>query len=225
MWVHSGIRAVFFDAVGTLLFPRPSAPVVYAGVALKYGLDLSPADVRDRFIAAYRAEEAIDSATGWATSEQREHDRWHRIVTETLRGVADPDACFRELFDHFAMPSAWGVNPDSSTVLKHLTDRGIVVGLGSNYDARLWPVLDGFPELRPLRDRVVVSASTGYRKPAREFFAEVCRVAGCEPAAVLFVGDDMENDYDGAANAGLEPLLLGGTNRPRRIASLRELVT
>src|SRR5215213_1817246 len=148
-WVHDGVRAVFFDAVGTLIFPRPSAPVVYAGVAMRYGLDLNAGDVRNRFVAAYRAEEAIDSATGWATSERREQERWHRIVTETLRGVTDPDACFRELFDHFAKPSAWAVNPDATDVLDALNRRGIVVGMGSNYDARLWPVLDGFPELRP----------------------------------------------------------------------------
>ena len=36
-WVHPGIRAVFFDAVGTLLFPWPAAPVVYAGTALRHG--------------------------------------------------------------------------------------------------------------------------------------------------------------------------------------------
>jgi putative hydrolase of the HAD superfamily len=222
-WLHADIRAVFFDAVGTLIFPKPSAPEVYAEVAAKYGLNLTAADVRTRFVAAYRAEEAIDAATGWATSERREHERWHRIVTETLHGMTDPDACFGELFAHFATPSAWAVNPDAATVLTELVRRGLVVGLGSNYDARLWPVLDGFPELRPLRERVVVSATVGYRKPAREFFAEVCRVAGCEPVAVLFVGDDVENDYDGAESAGLVPLLLG-TERERRITALGELL-
>jgi putative hydrolase of the HAD superfamily len=53
----------------------------------------------------------------------------------------------------------------------------------------------------------------------------VSRVAGCEPSAMLFVGDDIENDYDGALNAGLQPLLLGAVARARRITTLRELVT
>ena len=38
-----------------------------------------------------------------------------------------------------------------------------------------------------------------------EFFREVIRVADCEPGEILFVGDDVENDYEGARRAGLEP--------------------
>ena len=53
--IASGVRAVFFDAVGTLLFPDPPAPVIYAEAARGHGLHISLEDVRDRFIAAYRA--------------------------------------------------------------------------------------------------------------------------------------------------------------------------
>ena len=222
-WVHDGIRAVFFDAVGTLIFPTPGALDVYRAVALRRGLSLTAAEARERFLKAYRAEEAADRTANWVTSEPRERARWHRVVTETLLGVPDPEDGFRELFDHFARPSAWSQNPDASAVLTSLRDRGIVVGMGSNYDARLWSVLDGFRELDVLRPRVVVSANVGYRKPARQFFAEVSRIAGCEPSAILFVGDDAEDDYDGSVAAGLEPLLLGSADRERHIASLAEL--
>jgi putative hydrolase of the HAD superfamily len=149
--VPSSARAVFFDAVGTLLFPEPSAPVIYAEVAIRHGLALSPSEVRERFITAYRHEEDADAATGWATSEQRERNRWYRIVTDTLAGVSDPDACYRYLFDHFAQPTAWTLAPDAHEVLTALHGRGLALGLGSNYDERLWSVLAGFPELAPLR--------------------------------------------------------------------------
>ena len=55
-----GVRAVFFDAVGTLLFPNPDALVVYGELARRRGLNLSPAAIRDRFIEAYRREEAAE---------------------------------------------------------------------------------------------------------------------------------------------------------------------
>lgn len=222
-WVHDGVRAVFFDAVGTLLFPTPGALDVYRAVAERRGLSLTASDVRTRFVAAYHAQEAADRAAGWATSEDREHARWHRIVTDTLLGVPDPDDCFRELFNHFARPSAWSLNADAPAVLEALSRRGLVIGMGSNYDARLWSVLDGFPELDMLRERTVVSATVGYRKPARQFFDEVARTAGCAAGEVLFVGDDVENDYDGASAAGMLPLLLGSADRDRRIAALGEL--
>ena len=106
-------------------------------------------------------------------------------------------------------PDAWRPIPRAAGVLDQLLSRGIRVGIGSNYDARLRSVLDGFPELAPLRDTVIVSAAVGYRKPALEFFRELTRVADCEPGEILFVGDDFENDYEGARRAGLQ-------NRPSR---------
>lgn len=226
--IHPDIRAVFFDAVGTLLFPEPAAPVVYAEAARRHQLLLSPDDVRERFVEAYRTQELADRVRGWQTSEGREHDRWHRIVTETLRGVADPDGCFRELYEHFAQPSAWRVDRDTGHLLTRLRERGLVVGLGSNYDARLWSVLEGFPALAPVSGRVVVSAAIGFRKPAAEFFHEVVRVAGCLPQEVLFVGDDLDNDYVGATAAGLPAVLFdeGNTHRsvPNRIRRLTDLL-
>lgn len=226
--IPDGVRAVFFDAVGTLLFPDPSAPVVYAEVARRQGLNISPEEVRARFLTAYREEEAADRLAGWVTSEEREVARWRRIVFETLPGVRDPEGCFRELFDHFSRPGAWRVNPDAAFVFDRLASRGIILGLASNYDSRLLSVLDGSPELAPLRGRVVISASVGFRKPAREFFREVVRLAGRAPAEVLFVGDDFENDYEGAADTGLNAVLLAPRAKEpkanRVVRDLRELL-
>lgn len=204
----AAVTAVFFDAVGTLLFPDPPAPVVYAEAARRHGLHVSADAVRDRFIAAFRREEAADAANAWATSEARENERWRAIVAEVLDGVADPDACFRHLFDHYAQPGAWRVASDAAEVLLALHSRGLTLGMGSNYDSRLRSVLAGFPELAPLTRRVVVSAAVGVRKPAPDFFRAMVGVAGGKPSDVLFVGDDVGNDYEGATAAGLHAVLL-----------------
>lgn len=226
--VPPGVRAVFFDAVGTLLFPEPGAPEIYAETARRHGLALTPAEVRARFIAAYRREEEADSASGWITSEPRERERWYRIVTETLAGVSDPDACYRHLFNHFAEPRAWKLAPDAREVLTTLHRRELALGLGSNYDERLWPVLVGFPELDVLKGRVLISAAVGVRKPGAGFFREAARAADCDVSEVLFVGDDFDNDYEGALSAGMCTMLLDPHDRhpnvPHRITALTELM-
>ncbi|HSQ55997.1 MAG TPA: HAD-IA family hydrolase [Gemmata sp.] len=220
-------KAVFFDAVGTLLFPDPPAQVVYAEVARRAGVELSPADVRKRFLAAYRAEDEVDRHAGWVTSEQREVNRWRRIVDQSLAGVPDPENCFQELFGHFAKPTSWRLEPDTGAVFSNLRDCGLLLGLGSNYDARLFQVVAGFPALVPLRERVVVSAAVGFRKPAKEFFRAMARSANCLPEEMCFVGDDFENDYQGASAAGLFAVLFDPTNRlpsvAKRIERLVEL--
>jgi putative hydrolase of the HAD superfamily len=225
--INSYIRSVFFDVVGTVLFPVPGALSIYAEVARRRGLDLSMSDIRVRFIQSYNIQEEIDRNAGWITSEDREQRRWRSIVDATLRGVSDPEDCFQELYSHFANPASWRLGDDAGRVIATLVGREIVVGLGSNYDSRLWPVLDGFPELAPLRERTIISSVVKHRKPAVEFFRNVVRVAACEPGEVLFVGDDLANDYSGAIAAGLDARLLDETQRysiSNRIERLTDLI-
>lgn len=224
----SEVRAVFFDAVGTLIFPNPSAITIYSEVARLHGLALSNSEIQTRFRSAYQAEEDADRQAGWLTSESRETARWRRIVIEALDGVPDPESCFRDLFDHFARPRAWRVNREAPEVLRWLHKRGLILGLGSNYDSRLLSVLSGMSELDEVRDRVVISAAVGFRKPSERFFHEVARAADCDRNEVMFVGDDITNDYRGAAAAGLHAVLLDKQDQAPtvadRVRSLADLI-
>src|SRR5437016_5097413 len=101
------IRAVFFDAVGTLLHPEPAASVVYAEVGRRHGSRYDLSGIDSRFHAAFRREEEIDFAHGLRTDEAREVERWRRIVATALDDVTDADACFEELFEHFSRPENW----------------------------------------------------------------------------------------------------------------------
>src|SRR5262245_54780253 len=101
------IQAVAFDAVGTLLFPEPSAAVVYADVGRRFGSRLDVEEIARRFRAAFHEEEQIDVADDLRTSEEREERRWRRIVKRVLDDVSDGEQCFRRLYDHFARPDAW----------------------------------------------------------------------------------------------------------------------
>ncbi len=224
--VPAGTRAVFFDAVGTVLHPDPGAPAVYAAAAAKFGLPVDPAAILARFRAAFRREEVADERAGWATSEERELARWRAIVSEALPGA--PPECFELLYRHFADPSAWRVPADAAAVFDRLAARGLALGLASNYDSRLESVLAGRPELFPLARFVVISSRVGVRKPHPHFFHHLTEIAGCRPDEVLLVGDDLGNDYLGATAAGVGAVLLDPKGEhpevPDRIASLSELI-
>jgi putative hydrolase of the HAD superfamily len=206
------VRAVVFDAVGTLIFPDPPAPVVYAEVGRRFGQRLDGRAIRPRFAAAFARQEAVDQELGLRTSEERELERWRRIVAEVLDEVSDADACFQELFEHFRRPDAWRCDPDAAAVLDALAQRGYVLGMASNYDRRLRSVVAGLPALKPIQ-RLIISSEVGWRKPAPPFFAAVCRAVGLPAEQVLFVGDDRANDFNGARAAGLEALLVDPNRR------------
>src|SRR5437660_2707613 len=50
------VRAVFFDAVGTLLHPEPPAGAVYAVLGRRFGSRLDPGAVAGRFRTAFRRQ-------------------------------------------------------------------------------------------------------------------------------------------------------------------------
>ncbi len=206
--IPADIRAVAFDAVGTLIHPEPSPAVTYAAVGRAHGSRLTVAEIATRFRTAFAREEALDLANGLRTSEERERRRWRHIVGEVLNDVSDPERCFEELFAHFSRPDAWRCDPAVAAVLGELRRRGYVLAMASNYDARLRSVAAGLPELRPLR-HVVISSEVGWRKPATEFFAALCARLGLPPGEILLVGDDRVNDYEGAMAAGLRAALVG----------------
>jgi len=223
----AGIKAVYFDAVGTLLHPEPPAIAVYAEVARSQGSRLALPFIAERFQAAFAREEALDRAADYRTSEARELCRWRRIVAEVLDDVADPEACFQELYLHFGRPGAWRCDPQVESLLERLAQRGMLLGIASNFDHRLRPVLAGKQELRLLRG-LVLSSEVGWRKPAPEFFAALVAAAGVPASAILYVGDDPHNDYQGAEKAGMRAVLLDRGGRQaaqdsRRIEQLLEL--
>ena len=224
--IDAGIRAVYFDAVGTLLFPRTSVARTYAEHACRHGATVTDDQVRHALRHALANQDELDRRGSWKTDEAREWVRWQTIVADVLPGT-DPGLCFAGLWEWFAKPAAWTISPDAGEVLGQLARRGLTVGIASNFDARLLPLVAHFPELAPVRERCVISSLVGWRKPAPQFFAAVAQSADCMPAQVLYVGDDLANDLHGATAAGMRSVLLDPaaySGTPDRIRSLRDLI-
>jgi putative hydrolase of the HAD superfamily len=223
------IAAVFFDAVGTLIHPEPSAVETYTAVGRAFGSRLEPGVIEQRFRAAFGRQEDNDRDNSYRTDNTREVLRWRTIVAEVLDDVTEREACFQALFEHFARPASWRCAADAGSALRELAGRGYRLGLASNFDERLHVVIDGLPELQGIGLRIV-SSEVGWRKPDVRFYQQVVSAAACPPDRILFVGDDMVNDYEGATAAGLEAMLYDprGIHRAGavfRIGALTELLT
>jgi putative hydrolase of the HAD superfamily len=219
----TGIRAIFFDAVGTLLHPAESVAVTYRAAARRQGVLIDVDTIRQRLRESFRRQEEIDRAADWRTSEPRELDRWRQIVRETLREVPQPDESLFELWEWFRRPEAWRTDPETANVVRELCSRGLLLGMASNFDARLAEIVAAKPELEPLAERLVISSLAGWRKPASEFFAELIAIAGHDANAILHVGDDPRNDVEGARSAGLRALLYAPNLKCQLVESIEKL--
>jgi putative hydrolase of the HAD superfamily len=213
----SGIRAVVFDAVGTLLHPEPPAAEVYAAIGIKFGSRLDPTEIARRFRESFAQEETFDRLHGWRTSETREVERWRHIVANVLTDVTDLESCFAELYEHFTQPSAWRCESDTISILAELSAKGYLLGLASNYDHRLRTVAAGVPGLGRFQ-QVIISSEVGWRKPAAQFFQAMCKTVAYSASDILYVGDDLVNDYQGARAAGLHAVLFDPKQRASSLA-------
>lgn len=130
----------------------------------------------------------------------------YRPYTELLAelGVEQPEDFIER--EHEVWRPAYSVLASAPALLESLRDRGLKTGLVAN----AWPdparVLRADAEalgLASLLDVLAFSDEVGVRKPAPEIFVHACRELGVDPAAVLYVGDDLTNDVQGAARLGM----------------------
>jgi putative hydrolase of the HAD superfamily len=203
------IRAVLFDAHGTLIELAEPLGETYARIAGAHGVRVSAWRIGDAFrrvLAA--AEPAVFPDAAPETTLALERDWWRRLVRAAFRAAddaqrfADFDACFAELFEHYAGPAAWRARPGASALLDRLRGRGLATGVLSNFDRRLPGILAGLGLLERL-DAVVLASDAGAAKPDPRAFAAALRRLGVAPAEALFVGDDAARDLEGARRAGL----------------------
>ena len=223
---------VLFDAVGTLIRPDPPVAAAYEAAGRRHGSKLSRDEVAERFHRSFAAQERVDDAAlGYRTDEARERRRWRTIVAEVFGDVFARDerageSLFAELWEHFARPASWRLFDDAGSTVRSLVGAGVVVGVASNFDARLPEVVAALlPEIPG--ELVFASSLVGWKKPSREFFRSCEARLGRSAAEMTLVGDDLVNDFEAAAAAGWRSVLVDreGTTSVdgSRIASLGDL--
>lgn len=223
------IRAVFFDAGATLLYPDPPVERVYARILSDGGARFSERQLFDALTATWievQREKPGDRYGGI----RGEADFWRGFlnrVRSLLDGGTISDESFATLSEHFRRPESWAVFDDVFPVLDALAARGVSLAIVSNWDSFLPRLL----ELKGLGGgrfaAVSVSAIEETGKPGSEIFLRTCRRLGVAPGEALHVGDSPRDDYEGARAAGLQALLLDRKDQhhriPDRIRSLSQI--
>ena len=227
------LRAVTFDAAGTLFGIAEPVGETYARVAARHGIRVPASKADDGFRRAFSTAPPL-AFPGASPTRLAAHERawWYTIVRQALGTPASSwafDACFDELYAYFATAPAWRVFPDVPDGLAALRARGLRLAVVSNFDARLDPLLQGLG-VRRLVDAVVCSSHAGSAKPDPAIFATALASLGVPAPATVHVGDEPVADVHGARAAGLSAILVCRSGTPPvlpadvpTIASLGEL--
>jgi putative hydrolase of the HAD superfamily len=217
------VRAVLFDALGTLVELRAPWPALAGELAMR-GATVSEDEARTALMAEmgyYRAHH--DEAGDWPGLV----DLRRRCAVVVQEHLATPLA-LDEVLAALLAALRFHAYPEVPGVLARLRADGARLAIVSNWDVSLYDVLER-TGLRRLVDAVAISAELGVAKPDPAIFRAALERLGVDAAGAVHVGDSLEHDVAGARAAGLEAVLVVRDGAPARdgvrtVASLSELI-
>ena len=215
------IKAILFDAAGTLFYLTKTVGDHYAYVGREIGLDLDAHQLERAFHVAWKQMPRRPAIDG--PRENDDKGWWRELVGRVFDQVApslselDRDNFFEIAYEHFAEAGVWKLYPEVLDVLKQLRER-FQLAVISNFDGRLRLILQNLG-ISKYFAHIFISSELGADKPDPEIFRRALKLMHLNAKKVLHVGDDPERDWKAAKEAGL---LVFQLDRPKN--SLRDLL-
>jgi putative hydrolase of the HAD superfamily len=211
-------KVIFVDAVGTLFGVKGSVGKVYSQIAQEFGVEVAPEIVDQAFMQSFKASPPpVFPDADIEDIPQREFEWWRKIALNTfetagvIQQFSDFSSFFSELYIHFGTAEPWVIYPDVVQSLSNWQHIGIELGVLSNFDSRLYSVLQGLG-LSHYFSSVTISTQAGAAKPDPKIFAVALEKHNCSPEEAWHIGDSIEEDYQGAKTAGLRGVWINREN-------------
>lgn len=208
------IRVIFFDAADTLFHVNGSVAEIYLQHAAQFGFQQTPdslASIKQAFSRAFKdAPPPVFAATEPAQIKQSERLWWFDVVHNVFYRVGmfeRFDEFFERVFEVFEDPGSWKLFPETLPTLNRLRERGLELGIISNFDSRLFSVMRGLG-IADAFDTVTISSLAHAAKPSPRIFQVALEKHAVDPEEALHVGDSVRDDVEGATKTGLQAVLL-----------------
>jgi HAD superfamily hydrolase (TIGR01549 family) len=220
------IKAVTFDAYGTLLhldrpFERLSEEL--RGIGLDVPMDVV-AKVFVREMHQYRERHLAGNNPQNLLKLRHEcADFLFRLLAQ--EGYSAGVSKNRQL-EVLVRAIRFKLYEDALPVLDWCLSQGLATGVISNWDCSLGDTLNALCHYK--FSCMLVSACEGLEKPDSELFLRASSCFNLPASRIVHIGDEVENDFYGAARAGFQTILLdregtGGQPDGNRIRNLKEL--
>ncbi len=209
------IKAVFFDLYYTLVRYEPPQEELES-IALKgFGIDVKPEALRRPFFVAneFIYEELARFPLGKRSPDEKMalYARYHEIILKEAGIEATRELLLTLLGKMQQFKPKLVLFDDVAPALTDLQSRGLILGLISNVDSDITPMLHELG-LNSWLQVVVTSQEVGYNKPQPEIFQAALKQARVRASEALYVGDQYRIDIVGAKNAGIKGVLLDRGN-------------
>jgi len=205
------IKAVFFDLYHTLICYDPPQEESLARVLNDFGIEVAPEVLRRPIVAAdefiYQEHSRL-SISKRSDEEKKSLFAQYQAMVLKEAGIEPTGELIGSILNKMQQIKFSRVLfDDVLPVLTELKGKGLILGLISNVDSDITPLLDKLG-LSQLLQVVVTSQDTGYMKPQPEIFKEAAKQAGVQVSEAMYIGDQYQIDVLGAKGAGMQGVLL-----------------
>lgn len=218
-------QVIFLDAVGTIFGVTNSVGYIYTKLAQKYGVNISPEKIDRAFYDTFKKSSPLAFAT---TNEDEikelEFKWWETITYNTfnqecsivkrhcaIEQFSNFTEYFTELYEYFKTAECWVIYEEVILILNEWQKQGIELGIISNFDTRIFTVLDNL-KLSKYFQTITISSLTGVAKPNPKIFLTALEKHHCQPDKAWYIGDSLKEDYEGSQSVGMQSFWLSRTN-------------
>lgn len=215
---HRDLKAIFFDAGGTLI--HLDSTYVCRFIKKELNIELSADRFRRaQFLAMSRVAELV--AAGAGSTEKLKRDFYSTFLPEVGVEGADLSAAVECVLKLAEGEMLWRATDEAlAATLAALKARGLLLGVISNSDGRIESTFEQ-AGLASYFDFFIDSFHVGAEKPDPRIFHLAIERAGVTPDQAAHVGDLYWVDVVGARSAGLLPILYDPYDFNRGVDCLR----
>jgi putative hydrolase of the HAD superfamily len=204
------LKVVFLDAEGTFLKFNPSLGKIYAKIWESFGITIEPEEVSQKLRTFFKKvfkEEVSPPLNGVICKEA-----WREVFKRAFREYRESpffEEAFKRAYEFFASPECVAVVPGFKEFLAKGRQRGLNFAVISNWDCRLYPILEGH-EILPSFDALFLGCEVGYLKPEPEIFKRALEHFKVKPEETIMIGDTFEDDIETSKALGMHTFYIQG---------------
>lgn len=207
-------QVIFLDAVGTIFGVKNSVGDIYTQLAKEYGVNREAKIVDNCFYQAFKNNPPLAFHTqNEEEIKELEFQWWQKVTYNTFHQDNEVEEFtnfndfFKQLYDYFKTSQPWFIYDDVIPSLNQWQKQGIELGIISNFDTRIYDVLDNL-NLRQYFQTITISSLTGFAKPHQKIFETALIKHHCKPENAWYMGDSIKEDYFGAKSSGMRSFWL-----------------
>ncbi|XP_035676837.1 haloacid dehalogenase-like hydrolase domain-containing protein 3 [Branchiostoma floridae] len=209
-------KLLTLDCTNTLFKLKSTSGTIYAAVADSHGIKVDSTKLDSAFLKNYKEQSQSYSNFGCMSGISTKV-WWTDLVKKTFLDSGVPkspalDTVAKQLFEEFNGGKHWEVYPQTKEALEAIRDKGVKLGVISNFDERLPKVLSEL-DLCHLFDFVLTSVDAQVAKPDCQIFQLALQLAGnVQPSHAVHLGDNLRLDVEPALRVGMHAIWINRNN-------------